>query len=505
MLFQVFCVVLALAFCLGPLLKALRKRGAIGKLPCPPGRHWFHGHAKQGPFDPGFKWLMDTVKTFPRIYTLWLGPVAPLPMLVHPDTIKPILNGTVKSKKSPLYDSMRDWIGEGLALSEGAKWKRNRRLLTRSFHLDVLRAYTPVSNDCVEILLDKLERSAAQDKPFNMYQGLVQCTFDVIQRTACSYKSDCQVEKPKQSESMGLVSACETLLWFIHERQFNNRLLLNPLIFRLSSNYGKYEKALQYVHDFATKMVKERMEEVSKKKEAGNPITKPRDFLDTLVMARDEDGSGLTIKEMVDEVNTFLFAGHETTATSSIWLLFFLAKHPQHQNKIRQEVDELLADRDSDTITFKDFGRLEYMTLAIKESMRMITAGALFSRTLLEPYTVDGVTLPEGTMVGLSFHQLHHNPTVWGDDHMEFKPSRFLPEDLSKMDPFCFAPFSAGARNCIGQQFALNEMKVFVARILRRFRLSLVAGEPDPIPTMTLVSKPKKPLFLKIESVHMKS
>ena len=88
--------------------------------------------------------------------------------------------------------------------------------------------------------------------------------------------------------------------------------------------------------------------------ECGDSISKPRDFLDSLLLARDADGSGLTDQEIEDEVNTFLFAGHETTATSMTWLLYYLAKYPQHQTKIRDEVDEILADRDSDRITRLD-------------------------------------------------------------------------------------------------------------------------------------------------------
>ncbi|XP_022103239.1 phylloquinone omega-hydroxylase CYP4F11-like isoform X2 [Acanthaster planci] len=480
--------------------KSISKRHALKKLPSPPGAHWLYGHDRQGPFDPGYKWLIDTVTAFPRIYTLWLGPT-PLPMLVHPETIKPLLMGTVSNKKSEFYELFFDWVGEGLGTAEGAKWKRNRRLLTRSFNLDILRTYTPVSNDCVEVLLEKMNQAAVEGQQFEMYSGLVLCTYDVILRTACSYKSSCQIRQIDQENGFNVLSACEALLQFIQLRQYSNRLLLIPWIFRLSANYSEYRNAFQYLRKFAGKLVEERKKELSEKADAGDPITKPRDFLDTLVMARDEEGSGLTVKEMVDEVNTFLFAGHETTATSMTWFLYFLSKHPEHQTKIREEVEEILAGRDSERITVKDLSRLEYMTMAIKESLRMMPAGPLISRTLTAPYTVDGVTIPQGTMVGICLHQLHHNPTVWGDDHMEYKPSRFLPENVAKMDPFSYSPFSAGSRNCIGQQFALNEMKVFTARILKRFRLKWVEGEPDLMPSMTFVSKPMKPLYINLEAM----
>ena len=128
----------------------------------------------------------------------------------------------------------------------------------------------------------------------------------------------------------------------------------------------------------------------------------------------------------------------------------------------------------------------------------MYTPVILPTRTLTAPYDVDGVTLQTGTSLAINLYQLHHNPTVWGEDHMEFKPSRFLPENFNKMDPFAFSPFSAGPRNCIGQQFALNKIKVFVSRILRRFNLGLVEGDSEPVPNLNVVVKPLKELHLTV-------
>ncbi len=84
---------------------------------------------------------------------------------------------------------------------------------------------------------------------------------------------------------------------------------------------------------------------------SGDPLTKPRDFLDTVLMARDADGTGLTVREIEDEASTFLFAGFETTSTTLTWVLYVLAKYPEHQDKVRDEVDDILSGRESDHIT----------------------------------------------------------------------------------------------------------------------------------------------------------
>ncbi|XP_038050777.1 leukotriene-B4 omega-hydroxylase 3-like [Patiria miniata] len=495
------CVLLGTIFflrILSSLHRTLKIRSAIKKLPCPPGVHWLAGHQKQSPFSPGMQWQRDTVAAFPRAYTLWRGFI-PIPVLVHPDTIKPLVVNPTGSVKSSFYKLFWDWLGEGLGTSlDNTKWKRNRRLLTSSFHLDILRTYVPIYNDCIEVLMGKLDQLAAEGKPMKTDHEFGLCTFDAILRTACSYQSNCQLEKRHKPEDLDILTATEILIRTVQERKTGNPLLVIPWLFRLSSLYPEWRRACQYVHRIADELIKKRKKEISEKAESKDPPVSPRDFLDTLILARDTDGSGLTVKEMTDEVNTFLFAGHETTATAMTWILYNLAKYPEHQSKVREEVDKILENRDTDRITSKDLNQLEYLSLVIKETFRMYSA-VLLSRTLTAPLNVDGVTLLPGTLVAFNIYQLHHNPTVWGDDHMEFKPSRFLPENFAKIDPFGYLPFSAGPRNCIGQHFAHNQVKVMAARILRRFHLSLVEGEPEPLPNLNIALKPLHEILIRIK------
>jgi cytochrome P450 len=117
-----------------------------------------------------------------------------------------------------------------------------------------------------------------------------------------------------------------------------------------------------------------------------------------------------------------------------------------------------------------DLARLTTLSLCVKESMRMFPPVPFIQRILNESITVDGKTIPSGTNVTIAIIHLHRNKLVW-EDPDEFKPERFLPENMKDRDSFAFAPFSAGSRNCIGQNFALNEEKVLVSRILRRYYL----------------------------------
>ncbi|XP_021365497.1 cytochrome P450 4F5-like [Mizuhopecten yessoensis] len=191
-------------------------------------------------------------------------------------------------------------------------------------------------------------------------------------------------------------------------------------------------------------------------------------------MARDENGKGLTREEIRNEVDTFLFAGHDATASAISWILYTLATHPEHQTKVQEEIDRVLAGRESDRLEWDDMPKLEYLTMCINEGMRLYTPVPIIHRQSTKEFTIDGKKFPPGTYMSIGVYSVHHNPTVWENPH-QFIPQRFSKENTAKADSFSFIPFSAGPRNCIGQTFAMNEEKVTIARILHKYTL-----EADP-------------------------
>ena len=137
------------------------------------------------------------------------------------------------------------------------------------------------------------------------------------------------------------------------------------------------------------------------------------------------------------------------------------------------ELDSILSDRDSSFIGYDDIKNLAYLTMCIKESLRMYPPVPLICRELKSPLVIDGTHIPSGAFVDVPIWNLHHNPTVWGEDHMEYNPERFSTENISKIDPFAFIPFSAGPRNCIGQNFAMNDLVIILGQILRNFDIRI--------------------------------
>eukprot|EP00057_Strongylocentrotus_purpuratus_P005214 XP_003730449.2 PREDICTED: leukotriene-B(4) omega-hydroxylase 2-like [Strongylocentrotus purpuratus] len=194
------------------------------------------------------------------------------------------------------------------------------------------------------------------------------------------------------------------------------------------------------------------------------------------------------------KVNTFLLGGIDTTSSALTWLLYLLATHPEYQTKIQEEVDELFQDREIREVRREDLHRTPFLMKCVKESQRMYSFVSS-SRLLTEPLVVDGLTVPAGTDLAIYPYQLHHNPDVWSDDHMTFRPSRFDRQNVEGRDPFAFIPFSAGARNCIAQQFALQEIQVAAIRIYDKFGFTLVR---DSTPVFRIVSVPEDEILLGI-------
>ncbi|XP_031825032.1 cytochrome P450 4B1-like [Sarcophilus harrisii] len=213
---------------------------------------------------------------------------------------------------------------------------------------------------------------------------------------------------------------------------------------------------------------------------------------------QDENKIKLSDADLRAEVDTFIFEGHDTTTSAISWFLYCISLHPEHQQRCREEVQEILGNRN--TIQWEDLGKMTYLTLCIKESFRLYPPVPQIYRQLNKPITfMDGKSLPEGSLVSLHIYALHRNPAVW-DKPEVFDPQCFSPENSSTRHPYAFMPFSAGPRNCIGQQFAMMEVKAVTALCLLHFEFS---PEPSrlPIKRLQLILGAKDGIYLNLKKL----
>uniref|UniRef100_A0A672U046 CP4B1 protein n=1 Tax=Strigops habroptila TaxID=2489341 RepID=A0A672U046_STRHB len=463
-------VVLGVVFVLLKAAQFYQKRKKLNKaleaFPGPP-KHWLYGHNHLVRRELGSVRSLLWANEYPYAFLRWFGPVLPSLVIHHPEYAKSRDQSLEKLTAPLLFDSP----GEGLLILEGAKWYQHRKLITPAFHYDVLKSYVTLMSDSVKVMLDKWEKKIAERKSVELFQDVSLMTLDSIMKCAFSYNANCQTE----SNSDSYIRAVYDLSYLLSNRMQN--FSYKDVFYNLTSQGRKFQDACKLAHAHTDKVIKERKMLLSNEK-GHDKIQKKKhlDFLDILLCTKDENGVGLSDEDLRAEVDTFMFAGHDTTASGISWLLYCLSLHPEYQQQCREEVRGILGNRDS--IEWEDLGKMNYTTMCIKESLRLFPPVPVVSRRLHKPITFpDGRSLP----VGLNIFAIHRNRDVWEDSEV-YDPLRFSPENSAQRHTHAFLPFSAGSRNCIGQQFAMNELKVALALTLLRFELY-----PDPTKPPTLI------------------
>uniref|UniRef100_A0A8C3UF94 CP4FN protein n=1 Tax=Catharus ustulatus TaxID=91951 RepID=A0A8C3UF94_CATUS len=431
---------------------------------------------------------------------LWWGlPWLPVLRLFHPSTLRPLLSASGRTKDTRWVPRATHGCREGLLLSSGQRWARHRRLLTPAFHGDVLRAYLGIFNQSTRVLLAKwgAAAAAAAGGPLEMevLQPLSLLTLDTLQKCIFSHESHCQ-EQPSE-----YIQAILELSSLVVRRQL--RPLLHPWwLYRLSSDGRRFARACATVHAFTADVVQRRRRALARLGHQAwldSHRGRSMDFIDLLLLTKDEDGHTLSDEDIAAEADTFMFEGHDTTASGLAWLFYNLAGHPEHQERCRREVQELLAGRDTADVEWEDLSQLPFTTMCIKESLRLHPPVTAVSRRCTEDVPLrDGRVIPKGVICLMSIYGTHHNPELWPDPEV-FDPLRFSPENSEGRSPSSFIPFSAGPRNCIGQSFAMAEMKVVVALTLSQFVLRRDTTRPPPRRKPELILRAEDGIWLLLE------
>uniref|UniRef100_A0A8C6E808 Taurochenodeoxycholic 6 alpha-hydroxylase-like n=1 Tax=Moschus moschiferus TaxID=68415 RepID=A0A8C6E808_MOSMO len=453
---------------------------ALHQFPSPPS-HWFYGHKKEFEEEGELPYLLKMVEKYPRACVRWMWGTRAIVLAYDPDYMKMVL-GRSDPKDQIIHRFAKPWIGTGLLLLEGQTWFQHRRMLTPAFHYDILKPYVGIMANSVRVMLDKWEELVSQDSHLEIFGHVSTMTLDTIMKCAFSHQGSIQTDRNSQSYTQAIRDLSHLLIC-----RLRNAFHQNDLIYWLTPEGRWNHRVCHLAHQHTDAVIKERKAHLQKEGELEKVRSRRHlDFLDILLFARMENGSSLSDKDLRAEVDTFMFEGHDTTASGISWILYALASHSEHQQRCRQEIQNLL--RDDTSITWDHLDQMPYTTMCIQEAMRLYPPVPVISRELSKPITFpDGRSLPAGISFSLSIYGLHHNPKVWPNPEV-FDPTRFAPG--STRHSHAFLPFSGGSRNCIGRQFAMNELKVAVALTLLRFELSLDPSRvPVPMPVIVLRSK----------------
>ncbi|XP_012504512.1 PREDICTED: cytochrome P450 4B1 isoform X1 [Propithecus coquereli] len=473
------------------LLRRQKLARAMDSFPGPP-THWLFGHALEMQQTGNLDKVVSWAHQFPYAHPLWFGQFLGFLNIYEPDYAKAVYSRG-DPKDPDVYDFLLQWIGKGLLVLEGPRWFQHRKLLTPAFHYDVLKPYVAVFAESANAMLDKWEDKAREDKCFDIFSDVGHMALDSLMK--CTFgKGDSSLGQRDSSYYLAVRD-----LTLLTQQRMESFQYHNDFIYWLTPHGRRFLRACQVAHDHTDQVIRERKAALQDEKEQRKIQNRRHlDFLDILLGAQDGDGVKLSDTDLRAEVDTFMFEGHDTTTSGISWFLYCMARYPEHQQRCREEAREILGDRDS--FQWDDLSKMTYLTMCIKESFRLYPPVPQVYRQLSKPVTfVDGRSLPAGSLISLHIYALHRNSAVWPNPEV-FDPLRFSPENASGRHPFAFMPFSAGPRNCIGQQFAMNEMKVVTALCLLRFEFSL---DPSrlPIKALHLTLHSKNGIHLRLKSL----
>lgn len=474
----------------------LHKWVVMKPIPEVAGTHMFFGNALQFKNNPGefFRQIVDFTVEFwdAPLLKIWVGPL-PFVVMFHAETVEMLLTSSAHITKSRSYDFLHPWLGTGLLTSTGSKWRQRRKMLTPTFHFSILTEFLEVMNEQAEILVENLQKRAGKG-PFNCFNHVTLCALDIICETAMGRKvyaqSNSESEYVKSVYKMtDIVSRRQRTPWFWPD-----------FIYKFFGEGREHDRTLKVLQSFTFKVINERAEQVSNaesESENDEGRKKRRAFLDMLLSATDESGNKMTHQDIQEEVDTFMFEGHDTTAAGMNWALHLIGSHPEVLSKVQQELQEVFGSSDR-PITTEDLKKLKYLECAIKESLRLFPSVPFFARTLCEDCNINGFEVPKGANAIVVTYALHRDPRYFPEPE-EFRPERFLPENTLGRPPYAYIPFSAGLRNCIGQRFALMEEKVVLGWVLRNFNVESCQKREDLCPVGDLILRPEKGIWIKLE------
>ncbi|XP_036407558.1 cytochrome P450 4V2-like [Megalops cyprinoides] len=478
------------------LSRYIRKWNEMKPIPGVGGAYPIIGNALQFKTNAGdfFSQIIEGTNEFRHLPLLkiWIGPI-PFIVLFHAENIEMVLNNPKHMDKAYAYKFLNPWLGTGLLTSTGDKWRGRRKMLTPTFHFSILSEFLEVMNEQAEILTEKLEKQAGKG-PFNCFNFITLCALDIICETAMGKKIYAQ------SNSDSEYVRCVYKMSDIITRRQRTPWYWPDFIYYFIGEGKEHDRSLKILHSFTESVIKEKAEYMSNAESDSEPdqgTKKRRAFLDMLLKTTDEDGNHLSHKDIQEEVDTFMFEGHDTTAASMNWALHLLGAHPEEQKKVQQELQDVFGSSDR-PINMDDLRRLRYLECVIKESLRIFPAVPLFARSICEDCRINGFKVPKGVNAIIIPYALHRDPRYFPDPE-EFRPQRFLPENSIGRHPYAFIPFSAGLRNCIGQRFAVMEEKVVLASILRRFKVEACQKREDLRPLGELILRPEKGIWIKLE------
>ena len=405
---------------------------------------------------------------------------------------KTVLSSQKLLRKSFFYIFFSKWLNTGLLTSYGKKWKLRRRIITPAFHFFILNQFANTFEKHALALIDRLKQLSDKHEATDIQKEVSLTMLDAMCETSMGVDVSGDEAGIKYVERIGCLN---------RQLQLRQRTpYLWPDFIYGYTSYGKaFYESLKYVQEYTIDVINRRIAVRNKEShiktdyvDDGKSCTEKRKgdicFIDILL---DSYKTGdIDIDGIREEVDTIIFEGHDTTSTAISFCLYLLGRHPEHLKTLQDEIYNAKGGNILEKIK-----NMQFLDLCLKEALRLYPPVPIIGRELEEDTVIDGHTIYKNTDVAISIVTLHRNEKYW-EDPLKFNPYRFTEENIKKRDPFCYVPFSAGPRNCVGQRFALFEAKITIFYILKEFSLKSVQKEEDLEICVEIIMKSQNGLLI---------
>jgi len=361
-------------------------------------------------------------------------------------------------------------LGNGLLLSEGDFWLRQRRLMQPAFHRRHLADMAQTMVSTTSAAIDAWQAGETRD----IHREMTEITLQIVARTL--FGTDL-------TDDLACIRRSSNVLTEHFRSRLFSLLIMVPDGMPTPGNL-RYLAAVRDLNALVLRIIAERR----------TPGGTHSDLLSMLLAARDDAGRGMTDRQLRDEVMTLLLAGHDTTALALTWAWVLLAQHPHVAAQLHSEIDAVLAGQSP---TAADTARLPYAEQVISETLRLYPSAWAIGREAVRTTEIGGQPVSKGTTVLLSPWVLHRDPRFF-ETPDAFRPERWADGLAQHLPRFAYVPFGGGQRTCIGSGFAMLEATLLLASIAQRFSLQL--AEPSrrlvPLPVVTLRPRGSVPMTL---------
>lgn len=360
-----------------------------------------------------------------------------------------------KSKFQSVY--LSKYLGKGLLTVDGDFWLKQRRLIQPAFHKQKMNQLVENMNETIVSELKELE----EEKCIDLFPVMSQLAFNVVAKSLFHLS----ISEEKLNRIKYIIEEVQNFL--IKEI----RLPHKAWWFSVSGQVAKHLQLAEENNRIIQEIIDERTT-------SGEPVN---DLLQLLLETRYEDtGEGMSVKQLIDEIKILFIAGHETSANALTFTLYLLGRNPEIQQKVLDEILEIEAQTEN---VVEQLQKMTYLNAVINEAMRLYPPAWITDRQNVEDDTIGSYHLKKGTLIGVSFYELHRNPKYW-ENPEEFIPERFLGEQKKHSMQY-FYPFGAGPRMCIGAGFAIYEMCLTVAHVVKKY---VIKSETDIVQFNPLIT-----------------